>query len=55
MSDADFTRLLLGHLNLTEAGADGRVTSSNRAALQTAAALFPQLPLWHPPLDDLLV
>jgi GNAT superfamily N-acetyltransferase len=55
LSDADFTRLLLGHLNVAEAAADGRVQSTNRVALQTAAALFPQVPLWHPPLDDLLV
>lgn len=55
LSDADFTRLLLGHLNIAEAAADGRVPSSSRAALQTAAVLFSQLPLWHPPLDDLLV
>lgn len=55
LSDADFTRLLLGHLNVAEASAEGRVQTSNRTALQTAAVLFPQLPLWHPPLDDLLV
>lgn len=54
-SEADFTRLLLGHLDVEAAAAEGRVQSSSRAALQTAGILFPQLPLWHPPLDDLLV
>lgn len=55
ISSADFTRLLLGHLDLDEAISAGRVKPSNRAAVQTTAALFPRAPLWHPPLDDLLV
>lgn len=55
ISSADFTRLLLGHLDLDGAIGEGRVKPSNRGAVQTAAALFPRAPLWHPPLDDLLV
>jgi predicted N-acetyltransferase YhbS len=55
LCEGDFTRLLLGHLDVEEGAACGRVKSSNRAALRTAAVLFPRLPLWHPPLDDQLV
>jgi predicted N-acetyltransferase YhbS len=52
MNDAEFTRLLLGHVRLDEAVANGRVEASTRVALDTAAALFPELPLWHSPLDE---
>lgn len=55
LSKADFTRMLLGHLDLAEAADAGRVKSSTRPTLEAAAALFPRLPLWHPPLDDMLV
>jgi predicted acetyltransferase len=55
LSSADFTRLLLGHLDLEEAATSGRLKASSQRALRLAAALFPRLPLWHPPLDDLLV
>jgi predicted acetyltransferase len=55
LGPADLTRMLLGHLDLMEAAAAGRLKATSAAALQTAAALFPQLPLWRPPLDDLLV
>jgi predicted acetyltransferase len=53
LNDADFTRLLLGHLDLSEAVEAGRVEPSTRIALETARVLFPRLPLWRPPLDDL--
>jgi hypothetical protein len=52
MNDAEFTRLLLGHLNLDEALSSGRIEASTRLAQEIAAALFPQRPLWHPPLDQ---
>ena len=55
LSSADFTRLLLGHLDLEEAATSGRLKASSQRTLRVAAALFPRLPLWHPPLDDLLV
>jgi hypothetical protein len=55
LSAADFTRLLLGHLCVATAVAEKRLKASTRAAAEMAAALFPRLPLWHPPLDDLLV
>jgi predicted N-acetyltransferase YhbS len=52
---AEFTRLVLGHLDLDDAVAAGRLETSTRLALQTAAALFPRLPLWRSPLDDMMV
>lgn len=55
LSAADFTRLLLGHLDIEEASASGRLKASSQRALRLASALFPRLPLWHLPLDDLLV
>jgi predicted acetyltransferase len=52
MNLAEFTRLLLGHLDLDEAVAVGRVTASTRVAAEVGHVLFPRLPLWRPPLDD---
>jgi predicted N-acetyltransferase YhbS len=51
---ADFTRLLLGQLDWESAIAEGRVEFSTALARAAALALFPPLPLWRPPLDDLL-
>ncbi len=51
---ADFTRLLLGQLDWHRAPAEGRVEFSTVLARQAAPVLFPSLPLWRPPLDDLL-
>jgi len=45
--------LLLGHADLSRAEAEGKLAGSSRAALDLARALFPPLPLWRPPLDDL--
>jgi ribosomal protein S18 acetylase RimI-like enzyme len=53
MNDAEFTRLLLGHVNLDEAVASGRIEASTRVAQETASMLFPQRPLWHAPLDQI--
>jgi len=50
---ADFTRLVLGELNWDLAQADGRLEVSTQLAEQAGRALFPNLPLWRPPLDDL--
>lgn len=50
---ADFTRLVLGQLDWDNAVADGRVTASTGLALKTAQALFPRVPLWRPPLDEI--
>lgn len=48
----DFTRLLLGHLNIDEAVENGLVSASTRTAREAARALFPQMPLWRSPLDE---
>lgn len=50
---AEFVRLLLGHTDLDEAVAAGRVEATTRAAHELGKVLFPCLPLWYPPLDDL--
>jgi len=50
---ANFTRLLLGHLDVAEAVAESRVRASTQLAVETARTLFPQLPVWRPPLDEL--
>ncbi len=50
---ADFTRLLLGQLDWPAALADGRLSCSTALAERIGRALFPQLPMWRPPLDDL--
>lgn len=49
----DLTRLLLGHATAEEEEAAGRLEASTRVALETANILFPRLPLWLPPLDNL--
>ncbi len=51
---ADFTRLVMGHLDLDEAVKTGRLTASTRTARQTAQSVFPRFPLWRSPVDDLL-
>jgi len=50
---ANFTRLVLGHFDVEEAIAAGRLRSSTQLATDTARVLFPQLPLWRPPLDEI--
>lgn len=50
---AEFTRLLLGHGNLDEALAAGRITPSTQAAKELALSLFPPLPWWRPSWDEL--
>jgi len=48
-----FVQLLLGHLDVRQAVADGLVAVSNPLTLDAACTLLPPLPLWYPPLDDL--
>ena len=51
---ADFTRLVLGQLDLDRAVSEGRVEPSTALAHEAARVLFPRLPYWRPLLDDLL-
>lgn len=51
---ADFTRMLLGQLDWQQALSEGRVEVSTGLARTAGPVLFPRLPLWRPPLDDLL-
>jgi predicted acetyltransferase len=53
MNVADFTRMVLGHLQWREALSDGRLQPSTKLAVKAGHTLFPRLPFWHPPLDDL--
>jgi len=50
---ADFTRLLLGQLDWSRAMGEGRLQVSTSLAKEAGRVLFPQLPLWRPPFDDL--
>ncbi len=52
---AEFTRLAMGHVNVEEVLKTGRLKASTQVAVQTAAALFPPLPLWRPPMDELVL
>lgn len=49
----DIAQLLLGHLDIQDALASGRLTASTGVAAELAAALFPRLPLWRSPWDEL--
>jgi predicted acetyltransferase len=49
----EFSQLLLGHVDLREAIRLGRLSVSTRVAEEMAVALFPRLPLWLPPWDNL--
>ena len=48
-----FSQLLLGQCNVSQAIELGHIVPSTRIASETAEALFPQIPLWFPSLDDL--
>lgn len=52
---AEFTRLVMGHVDVEEVVAAGRIEASTQVALQLAAALFPPLPLWRPAMDELVL
>jgi predicted acetyltransferase len=49
----DLTKLALGHLEADEAIETGRLQASTRVAHQVAKVLFPRLPFWRPPWDEL--
>jgi predicted N-acetyltransferase YhbS len=53
MNVADFTRIVLGHLHWRKALAGGRLQPSTKLAMDAGRALFPRVPFWRPPLDDL--
>ncbi|HEX4147372.1 MAG TPA: GNAT family N-acetyltransferase [Pirellulales bacterium] len=53
MSRAEFTRLALGHMDVAEAAAQDRVQVSTRLALESGRVLFPRLPLWRSPWDEI--
>lgn len=50
----DLTPLLLGHWDVTQALSTGRLRASTRLAQEAAVILFPPLPWYRPPLDELL-
>jgi predicted N-acetyltransferase YhbS len=50
---AQLAQLLLGHLNVKQSVAAERLQASTQVAVETASVLFPRLPFWLPPLDDL--
>jgi predicted acetyltransferase len=50
---ADFTRLVLGQLDWDAAIADGRLECSTSLAGESGRALFPSLPFWRPPWDEM--
>ena len=50
---ADFTRLMLGQLDWDAAVADGRLECSTALAHKAGLVLFPSLPLWRPPWDEM--
>ncbi len=53
LNHADFTRMLLGQLNWERALADQRARPHTDEAARLARTLFPPVPFWKPPLDDL--
>ena len=50
---SELVQILLGHLSVTDALEQGRLEASTRTAMEVASTIFPQLPVWRPPLDDL--
>ena len=50
---ADFARMLLGQLNWERALGEGRARPHTAEAECLARTLFPPIPFWKPPLDDL--
>ncbi len=53
LSRGDFTRMLLGRLDWDHALAGERVVPRTAEAAAFARTLFPAVPFWKPPLDDL--
>jgi hypothetical protein len=46
------SQMLLGHADVSAASESGRLQASTRVAKEIAAVLFPQLPIWRPPWDE---
>ncbi len=53
LNRSDFTRMLLGRLDWDHALAEERIVSHTAEAAHFARVLFPPIPFWKPPLDDL--
>lgn len=53
LSRADFTRLVLGHLDLADSIARGTARVSTRLAADAARTIFPRVRLWRSIWDDL--
>ena len=53
MNVADFTRMALGHLQWREALSSQRLEPSTKLAAKAGRVLFPRVPFWRPPFDDL--
>jgi predicted acetyltransferase len=49
----EFTRLALGHYDVEQMVAEGRLQASTQISEETARALLGRVPHWCPPLDDL--
>ena len=49
----DLTPLFVGHLDAKALPPDGPWQCSTRTAAELANVLFPRLPLWRPPLDEI--
>ena len=49
----ELVQLLLGHLDVDLAIDTGQLTVSSRATRELARLLFPRVPFWWPPWDDL--
>ena len=52
-STSQLVQMLLGHLHIRDATESGRLDSSTRIGVEIASALFPTLPMWRSPLDEL--
>jgi len=52
-SMAHLTQMLLGQLDVAAAVDEGHVEASTRNARELATILFPKLPFWRPPWDEL--
>ncbi len=53
MNGSDGTRLLLGQIDWDRALIEGRISPSTQVACDVGRTLFPQLPFWWSPLEDL--
>ncbi|MBS0210354.1 MAG: GNAT family N-acetyltransferase [Planctomycetes bacterium] len=54
LSRDELTRLLLGHVDIDADRESGALKASNRTAAKLATVLFPQVPYWRAPWDDVV-